>query len=124
MYISIYIYIYTYIYIYSYITRINTDTEGAYITKTLKQSHNTGARANNTLRVTRTPHRGACYAECVRSAPLGRPRTASRVCGSGRRRLAETRLLLARDNHKHTSTHAHGTDPRVALGAQIIYVGI
>ena len=26
-------------------------------------------RANNTLHVTRPPHSGACYAECVRSAP-------------------------------------------------------
>ena len=33
--------------------------------------------------------------QCVRSAPLGTPRTASRVRGSGRRRRAEARLLLA-----------------------------
>jgi len=34
----------------------------------------------------------------VRSAPLGTPRTASRVRGSGRRRRAGARLLLAGDN--------------------------
>jgi len=33
--------------------------------------------------------------QCVRSTPLGTPRTASRVRGSGRRRRAGARLLLA-----------------------------
>ena len=51
-----------------------------------KHSPNTGARANNTLQATRPPHRGACWAECVRSAPVGTPRTACRVRGSGRQR--------------------------------------
>jgi len=45
----------------------------------------TGARANNTLRITRPPRRGACWAECVRSAPLGAPCTACHVPVSGRR---------------------------------------
>ena len=34
----------------------------------------------------------------MRSAPLGTPRTASRICGSGCRRRAGARLLLAGDN--------------------------
>jgi len=34
----------------------------------------------------------------VRSAPLGTSRTASRVCGSSRRRRAGAHLLLAGDN--------------------------
>jgi len=49
------------------------------VTETKKHSSpNTGARANNTLHVTRPPHERACYAECVQSAPLGTPRTAGR----------------------------------------------
>jgi len=40
---------------------------------------NTGARADNTLLVTRPPQRGACQPECVRSAPLSTPCTASHV---------------------------------------------
>ena len=37
-------------------------------TETKKHSPNTGARANNILQATRPPHRGACWAECARSA--------------------------------------------------------
>jgi len=35
---------------------------------------NTGARANNTILITRPPRRGARRTECVRSASLGAPR--------------------------------------------------
>jgi len=62
-------------------------------TETKEHSPNTGARANNTLHVTRPLHRGTCWAERVRSAPLGTPRTASRIRGSGCRRRAGARLL-------------------------------
>jgi len=46
----------------------------ATFTKTKKYSPNTGARAHDTLQVTRRPHRVACSAECVRRAPLGTTR--------------------------------------------------
>jgi len=54
-------------------------------------------RKQYSTQVTRLPHREACEAECVRSAPLGTPRTASRIRSSGCRRRAGARLLLAGD---------------------------
>jgi len=54
-------------------------------------------RKQYTTHGTRLPHRGACYAKCVRSAPLGTPRTASRRRSSGSRRRAVACLLLAGD---------------------------
>jgi len=73
----------------------------------------TGARADNTLQVAMLSHRGACQTECVLSAPLGAPRTASRVRGSGRRRRTGVRLLFVGDDN----TFEGGLD------LEIIYYG-
>jgi len=51
-----------------------------------------------TAEVTRLFHRRTYKAECVRSAPLGTPRAAGRIRGSGCRRRAGASLLLAGDN--------------------------
>jgi len=93
-----------------FVTQSLSGITGLGLTRPVGQQHCSQKQRNTALTLAHAqtilykqldhPHkgRGSCSTECVWSAPLGTPRTASRIRGSGRRRRAGLTLLLARES--------------------------